>query len=105
LATTLVEIEKTAVNTDVLSGTELDSPPGNGTLFLYCASTVNTATVEVAQPGHEAGRTQLIRKRTDGIPSLHDDAPFIIPVVKGKRPTVVLGGTTGTCHFTAIFKW
>ncbi|MBV6343448.1 hypothetical protein [Candidatus Magnetobacterium casense] len=101
----LVELEKTATNTNVLSGTELDSPPASGSLVLYAASTVNTATLEVPQAFHKPGVTALLRKRTDGIPNITDDPPFIIPVQKGTTPVLVLGGTTGTCHFTAILDF
>jgi len=99
----LIEFEKTATNTDCLSATELDQPSRDGVLYLWAASTVNTATLEVPQADHQPGKTALLRKRTDGIPSLRDDPPFVIPVKKGQRPTIVLGGTTGTVHFTGQF--
>jgi len=98
----LIELEKTAANTDVLAGTELDQPV-RGTLYLYAASTVNTATLEVPQALHQPGKTALLRKRTDGIPIIGQDPAFIIPVIAGQRPVIVLGGTTGTCHFTGVF--
>lgn len=100
----LLEKEFTATNTDMLASTDLDSPPYNGVMIIYCASTVNTATLEAPQPDHQPGMTMLLRKRTDGIPNITDDPPVIIPVVKGKRPTLVLGGTTGTVHLTVIYK-
>lgn len=102
-ASVVVELEKTAANTDVLAGTELDQPPSEGVLYLWAASTVNTATLEVPQWNHQPGRTILLRKRTDGIPSIQDDAYVVIPCKKGSRPTIALAGTTGTCHFTALF--
>lgn len=100
---TLIEFEKTATNSDILSGTELDAPPRSGVLYLWAASTVNTATLEIPQMGHRTGVTALLRKRTDGIPDIKADPPFIVPVKQGVRPTIVLGGTTGTCHFTGRF--
>lgn len=99
----IVEKEETSTSTDVLSGTELDQPEGNGIILLWACSTVNTATLEVPMDGHGPGKTALLRKRTDGIPSIKEDPPFMIGVSKGVRPIIVLGGTTGTCHFTAAF--
>ena len=101
---TLVELEKAAASTDVLSGTDLDQPKSAGIMKLWAASTVNTATLETPQNGHDPGKTALLRKRTDGIPSVNDDPCFVIPVQAGKRPVVVLAGTTGTVHVTAIFQ-
>ncbi len=101
----LIEFELTAVNSSCLDDTDADSPKGPGVLYLWVCSTVNTATLETTQVGHDAGKLILIRKRTDGIPSLEDDPPITIPLVAGTKPVVVLGGTTGTCHFTGIIKY
>ena len=98
----IVELEKTAASTDVLSGTDLEQPYADGTLFLWAASTVNTATLEAPQLGHDTQKTMLLRKRTDGIPSMQDDPCITIALKKGKKPIIVLAGTTGTCHFTAV---
>lgn len=101
----LIEFEKTAVSSDILSGTDLDQPLSDGVAYVWCASTVNTATLEVAQPGHSPGNTNLIQKRTDGIPECNAQLPWKIPLRKGKRPVVVLGGTTGTVHFVVACHW
>lgn len=102
MQTVQLELEKTATNTNVFSGTELDTPLANGVMYLRVASTVNTATIEVPQFGHKTGYTQLIVKNaTDGIPKAQDVLPFVIPFVRGNTPIVILGGTTGTCHFSA----
>lgn len=100
----LIEVEDTAADSDVFSGSEADQPKADGYALLWIASTVNTATVEVPQAGHDPGKTALIRKRTDGIPSISDDPCFKIAIRKGSRPVVSVGGTTGTIHSTmAIF--
>jgi hypothetical protein len=100
----LVEVEDTAADSDVFSGTEIDQPAGDGYALYWVASTVNTATIEVPQFNHAPGKTALVRKRTDGIPSIEDDPCFVIPIRKGSRPIVSLGGTTGTVHHTlAVF--
>ncbi len=96
----LVEIEFTAVNSDCLSGTEVDQPPADGLLHVWVGSTVNTATLETPQFAHSPSVTALIRKYSDGIPPISDMIPFVIPIAKGKHPVVVLGGTTGTVHMT-----
>ncbi len=98
----LIEVEDAAADSDVFAGTEADQPKADGHALLWCASTVNTATVEVPQIGHDPGKTALIRKRTDGIPSIQDDPCFKIPVAKGSRPVVSVGGTTGTIHSTLM---
>ena len=101
----LIEVEDTAADTDVFSGTDIANPDFDGTALLWMASTVNTATVEVNAIGHKPGNTVLLRKRTDGIPSLQDDPCFKIPIKKGSGPKVVLGGTTGTVHSTMLVFW
>ncbi len=95
---TLIEIEDTGADTDVFSGTEADQPKSNGVGLYWAASTVNTATVEVPQAGHDPGKTSLLQKRTDGIPTVSDQLPFKVPIQKGVRPVIALGGTTGTVH-------
>lgn len=98
-----IDFEKTATSSDCLSGTDYENPPVDGTFIIYACSTVNTATLETPQDAHQPGKTSLLRKRTDGIPSLRDDSKYIVRVQKGVRPIVVLGGTTGTVHFTVEY--
>lgn len=99
----LIDVEHTAVSSDALASTELDQPAQNGTLLIYAASTVNTATIEVPQAGHNPGVTNLLPKASDGIPLVDRVIPYKVRVSAGKRPIVVLGGTTGTIHITAAF--
>ncbi len=98
-----LELEFTAVNTDCLSGTSLDQPPADGSLFLQARSTVNTATITGPQYNAQEGRTMLLKKGTDGIPNATEDPWWVVPVNKGKRPVIVLGGTTGTVHLCVGF--
>jgi len=104
IANLLVELEKTAASTDVLSGTDLEVIPFDGKLIIYAASTVNTATLEITMPGHQSGKTLLLRKRTDGIPNIDQDPGIVLAVRKGQKVGLNLAGTTGTCHFTAILN-
>lgn len=100
----IVEKEFTASSTDMLDSTDLENPPDAGLLKVWLGSTVNTATFEASTYAHQSGNTQLIRKRSDGIPNLSDDPPIcILPVKPGIRPVLVLAGTTGTVHMTAVF--
>ncbi len=99
----LVDVEHTAVSADALAGTELDTPPGNGLLLLWCGSTVNTATLEVPQFNHSPGVTNLIPLTANGIPLVNQMVPYKIDVRGNKRPIINLGGTTGTVHITAAF--
>lgn len=94
----LVEIEDTAADTDVFAGTELDQPKHDGIGLYWACSTVNTATVEVPQMGHDPGKTSLLQLRANGIPETNAMLPFKIAVRKGARPIISLGGTTGTVH-------
>jgi len=106
MARIIVELEKTAASNDVLSGTALDKPPKDGILRFQVASTVNTATLAYTDSmgWRPAGATELIRKRTDGIPDGLSDPWHELAVKAGSRPTIILAGTTGTCHFTFIFE-
>lgn len=99
----LVDVEHTSTSSDCLASTELDQPSRNGTLLIWAASTVNTATLEVPQAGHNPGVTNLLPKASDGIPLVDRVIPYKVQVTAGKRPMVVLGGTTGTVHITAAF--
>lgn len=94
----LVECEDTGADTDVFSGTEAAAPKHNGYALYWAASTVNTATIEVPQYGHDVGRTSLLQKRADGIPEINAMVPFRVQVVKGAPIVINLGGTTGTVH-------
>ncbi len=99
---TFAEGEKTAASGDILSGTELDTIPSSGVLFVRACSTVNTATIELPQIGHKPGVTNLLKLRANGIPDPRD-VWVTIPVIQGTRPVIAVGGTTGTIHWEAGF--
>ncbi len=94
----VIEVEDTGADTDVFAGTEADQPKFDGYALYWGASTVNTATIELPQLGHDPGKTSLLPKRTDGIPAVSEQIPYKIPFQKGARPVVAVGGTTGTVH-------
>lgn len=97
--------EFSAASTDMLSGTDLDQPESNGRAIAFLGSSVSTATLEIAMPGHSPGNTNYVLKRTDGIPLLNSDPGYSIPIAKGKRPILILGGTTGTCVLIVLVWW
>lgn len=99
-----VLVQDTAADTDALSGTDLERPPGPGVYNLWLASTVNTALVTVVVGGANIVRNQVIPLRTNGIPNASDDPPTIsMTVFGGEKVAVNIGGTTGTVHTLAEF--
>lgn len=99
-----VMVQDTAADTDALSGTDLERVPGPGVLQVFCASTVNTATLTAVVGANNIVRSQVIPLRTNGVPNVNEDAPQIEMVVEGGEKVVVnIGGTTGTVHTIAVY--
>lgn len=92
----------TSADADILSGTPLEVAPGKGVLTVRVASTVNTATIAISSNGKAGQICPAIGAvhRANGEVRMNEDSPFIIPVDKGDRVTVSLGGTTGTSYVT-----
>jgi len=92
-----------AVDTDVLNGSEIETAPGNGMYVVRAASTVSTATLAVATPGQpEVSKARTITLRANGEVRA-EDAPWVVVVRKGDRVVLDLGGTTGTVHVEATY--
>ena len=99
-----VMVQDTAADADALSATDLEFAPGPGLIQIYCASTVNTATVTAVVGSANVVRAQVIPLKTNGIPIVSDDEPLVSePVGGGEKVVVNLGGTTGTIHTLAVF--
>lgn len=99
-----VMVQDTAADTDALSGTDLERAPSPGLLQVYCASTVNTATLTAVVGGENIVRGQVLPLRTSGVPNINEDPPQVeIAVLGGEKIVVNLGGTTGTIHTVAVF--
>lgn len=99
-----VVVTDTGADTDVLAGTDLETCPGPGVLQIWAASTVNTATATVLIGGKSAQRGAALLLRSNGVPSLADDAPLVeVAVTGGEKNVVSLGGTTGTVYTHARF--
>lgn len=93
----------TAVDTDLLAGSELEFAPGDGLYVVRAASTVNTATLAVSgnrSPVVSSARS--ITLRANGEVSAVD-VPWILPVEKGEKVICALAGTTGTVGFFAQY--
>jgi len=76
----------TADDTDALANTDLAQIPGSGLLVIYIASTQNDTQVTVTGPNIEpAGRLIRVVQRTNGVPNMSDDEPFVLPVSQGGK--------------------
>lgn len=93
----------TAVDPDILAGSELEFGPGAGVYTIRAASTVSTATL--AASGNRSpivSSARALTLRANGLVS-EDDAPWLIPVSEGEKVTVALAGTTGTVGFECTY--
>lgn len=91
----------TSADPDVLNGTELETIPGDGLLTVRAASTVNTATLDIQssrQPSVSLARAVTLR--ANGEIRAYDSA-WVMPVTRGERVIIGLGGTTGTVYTEA----
>lgn len=93
----------TGVDADMLNGTPVENAPGHGVYIVKIASTVNTAILSIKSGGRQLLADAMpIPLRANGVPE-PDDQPLIIPVVKGQKLDMELGGTTGTCRLVLIW--
>jgi len=93
----------TAVDADVLNGSEIETAPGDGMYVIRAASTVATATLAVSSPGRpEISKARAIPLRANGEVRA-EDTPWIAVVSKGERVVIGLAGTTGTVHVEASY--
>lgn len=93
----------TAVDVDILAGSEMEFAPGNGVVTIRAASTVNTATLAVnAVDSPIASSARAITLRANG-EVLSQDVPWQLKVKKGEKIVAALGGTTGTVGFFAQY--
>lgn len=92
-----------AVNTNCLSGSVLETIPTDGTLVISIASSVNTATIAINAGQLGAALADNVELWANGVPPLKDAAAYRIPVRAGVKPIVALGGTTGNVYMVAQF--
>lgn len=96
----VVTVVGTATNTDLLANTDMANVPADGILEIFAAATQNDHTLTVTGPGAEPViRSSKIQLRSNGMVSLKDDIPMVIPVFQGGHyivnHTVVTAGTFG----------
>lgn len=93
----------TSTDTDIFSGTEFETMPGDGILVIRAASTVNTALLAVkSERSPEISPARAITLRANG-EIRAEDSPWVVPVAQGEKVTAALSGTTGTVYFEAQF--
>jgi len=88
----------TAVDGDILAGSELEFGPGDGVYVVRAASTVNTATLAVSgnrSPVVSSARAVTLRANGE---VLEDDAAWVVAAEEGEKITIALAGTTGTVY-------
>lgn len=86
----------TAVNADILTGSELEFAPGQGVYIVRAASTVNTATLAANGNRHPVvSSARAVTLRANG-ESRAEDQPWTLEVEEGEKVTLALAGTTGT---------
>lgn len=93
----------TGVDTDILTGSELEFAPSDGVFVVRAASTVNTATLAVnGNRGPIVSSARSITLRANGEVRA-EDVPWIVPVTAGEKVTLALAGTTGTVYVFVQF--
>jgi len=98
-----VTLEFTAVDTDVLNDTELETAPGDGVYIIRGASTVATATLQVVpEEGPPVSRARVLQLRANA-EIRSEDPPWIVEVSDAERVTMGLGGTTGTARLSILY--
>lgn len=89
----------TADNSDVFQGTDLQSAPEAGYLALYLASTQNDTEITFSAAANVPARLIKAVLRSNGMPLLSDDIPYVIPMGPGAKPVlnvnIVTAATVG----------
>lgn len=94
----------TATNSNVLSGTQLESAPYNCTYMVLIAADNATTTATITAPGAQAALDDFVVLRTNGIPDASADVGYIINLAQGQRPVIAIGGTVSKCTvITQVF--
>lgn len=82
-------IQVTGIVTDdtnnALSGTDLQSAPGQGVVLLWIASSQADTRITFAAPPRVASRNITPHLRTNGVPLVSDDSPVAVAVNGGEQ--------------------
>lgn len=85
----LVRKVLTADETNILSGTELQSIPTDGNLEIYAASSQSDTNMTIFRPGGEVIIfNRPITQRTGGVVDTISDTPYELPVTAGESPRI-----------------
>jgi len=104
MAQQTVIVVDTSADTDALAGSDLEFVPEEGTLEIFMASTVNTATVTATVGPENIVRGQAIPLRANGVPNSEEDPPIVVGEFEGGEKIVInIGGTTGSVFTMAVF--
>lgn len=100
-----VEQTFTADSADALAGTDLENVPPGGALALLVGSTQADTILTVTTPMEKGPvRSQLVRKKTDGVPLENEDPVIPLMVPEGGKVVVDINIVTGaTVVLTAIW--
>lgn len=94
----------TADNTNVLAGTDLATAPGNGVLTVFVSSTQADTIVSLSAPPLIPARSINPQLRTNGVPQISDDIPYVMPVRAGSPITLSIDIVTGaTVGYVVLF--
>lgn len=86
----------TAVQADLLDGTDLETFPGTGVMLVRAASTVTTATLAGRVVGGDNARGPQPIAKDSGPRTSTQDRVLLLRGVAGQKAVVDLAGTTGT---------
>lgn len=92
----LYSVLLTAVNSDILAGTEMEFAPGDGVYIMKMASSVATATGKLGGNQHPPVNAVLRYVQLRANSEIRgDDQAWVAPCLKGEKMTAEAGGTTG----------
>jgi len=94
----------TADSANALSGSDLQSAPGPGTVILWIASSQPDTRITFAAPPTVASRNITPHLRTNGVPLISDDSPVAMAVRGGEQVILYIDIVTGaTVGFVVKF--
>lgn len=94
----------TADTVNALTGSDLQSAPGPGSVILWIASSQADTRITFGAPPGVASRNITPHLRTNGVPSVNDDSPVALGVRGGEQIILYIDIVTGaTVGYVAKF--
>lgn len=92
-------------NSDVLGGSALDPVPSSGVLMIWLASSQRDGILTIGGPGVIGGGSYKVPPilRTNGIPDIQSDLPYVIGVQQGRVVVDYDEVTAGDAFATIMF--